>query len=157
MKKRSVNKLIFYIVSAEAVGFLSAVFSGGFNDFYLSREKPPLLPPAWVFPLVWIILYAVMGFSAGLIQNSDSEGYEKKQALRLYWIQLFVNFLWSIFFFRFEALTMASVTVIILFILILMMIYLFRKIIPLSGNINIPYLVWTAFATYLTIYISIQN
>ena len=97
MKKRSVNKLIFYIVSAEAVGFLSAVFSGGFNDFYLSREKPPLLPPAWVFPLVWIILYAVMGFSAGLIQNSDSEGYEKKQALRLYWIQLFVNFFLGLF------------------------------------------------------------
>ncbi|MDE6776108.1 MAG: tryptophan-rich sensory protein, partial [Ruminococcus sp.] len=141
MRKRSLNQLIFYIVSAEAVGFLSAVFSGGFNDFYLNREKPPLLPPAWVFPLVWIILYAVMGFSAYLIQNSDSEGYEKKRVLRVYWIQLAVNFSWSIFFFRLEALMAASVTVILLFLLIFLMIYLFRKISHFAGNINIPYLV----------------
>ncbi len=157
MKKHSIVDLLIYIVSAEAVGTLSALFSGGFGDFYTKYEKPPLLPPAWLFPVVWTILYALMGISAYLIKTSDGDDYSKSRALKLYWIQLAVNFSWSIVFFRFEALWAAVAVILLLLALIIAMILSFKKIRPSAAYINIPYLLWVTFASYLTIAIAIIN
>ncbi len=157
MKKHSIVDLLIYIVSAEAVGALSALFSGGFGDFYTKYEKPPLLPPAWLFPVVWTILYALMGISAYLIKTSGGDEYRESRALKLYWIQLAVNFSWSIVFFRFEALWAASAVILILLVLIIAMILSFKRIRPSAAYINIPYLLWVMFASYLTIAIAIIN
>jgi len=157
MKKYSTVDLLIYIVSAEAVGALSALFSGGFGDFFVKYEKPPLLPPAWLFPVVWTILYALMGISAYLIKSSGGDEPAKSRALKLYWIQLAVNFSWSIVFFRFEALWAAVVVILVLLALIIAMILSFKKIRPLAAYINIPYLLWVAFATYLTVAIAVIN
>ncbi len=157
MKKHSIVDLLIYIVSAEAVGALSALFSGGFGDFFTKYEKPPLLPPAWLFPVVWTILYALMGISAYLIKTSGGDEYTVSRALKLYWIQLAVNFSWSIVFFRFEALWAAVVVILVLLALIIAMILSFKKIRPSAAYINIPYLLWVTFASYLTIAIAIIN
>lgn len=157
MKKHSIVDLLIYIVSAEAVGALSALFSGGFGDFYTKYEKPPLLPPAWLFPVVWTVLYALMGISAYLIKSSGGDEYSVSRALKLYWIQLAVNFSWSIVFFRFEALWAAVAVILVLLALIIAMISSFKKIRPLTAYINIPYLIWVAFASYLTIAIAVIN
>ncbi len=154
MKKHNFIDIAIFVLSAELVGVVSALLSGGFGDFYDKFTAPPLLPPSWLFPVVWTILYAVMGFSAYLIYSSEAD---KTKCLVIYWAQLTVNFFWSIVFFRFEELWAGVVVILILLALIIAMINCFRKIRPLAALINIPYLIWVSFATYLTIAIAIIN
>lgn len=156
MKKNKLTDILIYILSAEAIGALSALFTGGYSDFFEKFERPPLQPPMWVFPVVWTILYAVMGYSAYLVSGSDDKAAAKR-ALKVYWIQLGVNFLWSIIFFRFENLWAAFAIVILLLILIIIMIILFRKVSPTAALINIPYLLWVIFAAYLNYQIAVIN
>ena len=143
--------LVLYILSTEVIGMSSGLLAGSFTEFFQKYEQPPLQPPAWVFPVVWIILYAVMGVSAHLIHYSDAAVRVKRKWLTIYWIQLIVNFLWSIIFVRFELLWLAVVDIAILLILIGAMILGFGKIKHIAGNINIPYFLWVAFATYLNV------
>ena len=126
--------LIIWIVGTELVGTLSALISGGnFSDFYNSLQQPPLAPPAWLFPVMWSILYALMGASAYLIWEKDDT--RKKGAIILYGAQLFANFLWSPVFFGLKSLKGATAVVIAMLILIIAMIISFLRI----------------FAAYLTI------
>ena len=154
-KKINVTDLLLFIVTAQLAGTVSALVSGGFSGFYLQLEKPPLSPPAWLFPVVWTVLYTLMGISAYLIYSSDDGG--GKKALAVYWAQLGVNFLWSIVFFRYMLLNAAVAVIILLLILIAVMIKMFRDIRPAAGYINIPYLAWVAFAAYLNIAFAIIN
>jgi tryptophan-rich sensory protein len=142
--------LIIWIVITELVGALSALISGGsFSAFYQALEKPPFAPPGWLFPVVWGILYALMGASAYLIQSSGDP--RRKAALLIYGSQLFVNFLWSPVFFRLKSLGGAAFIVSVLLILIITMIVSFSRIRKAAAVLNIPYLLWAAYATYLTI------
>lgn len=157
MKKRSLTEILIWIVGTELVGALSALLAGSFSDFFINNKEPPLLPPAWLFPVVWVILYAVMGFSAYLIQSSDKNRIDKKNALDFYFIQLALNFLWSIIFFRFEALWFALFEIVALLVTIIIMIIRFRRVDTFAGNLNIPYLIWVIFATYLNLATIIVN
>ncbi len=153
------NKLIdilLYVISAELIGVVSALLSGGFSGFFDVYIEPPLLPPAWLFPVVWTILYAVMGYSAYLV-SSASETKSVKYALSVYWVQLMVNFSWSIVFFRFESLWGALAVIVLLLILIIAMISAFRKVSSKAAYINIPYLLWVMFAAYLNLATAIIN
>ena len=156
-KKHSIPDIIIFILAAELVGALSALLSGGFSDFYEVYAKPPLLPPAWLFPVVWTILYAVMGLSAYLVYSAGTSASSEKSCLWIYWAQLAVNFSWSIVFFRFEALWLAFAVIVLLLILIVRMLLCFRKVSPLAAVINIPYLLWVLFATYLNLATAIIN
>lgn len=149
--------MLIYIISAEVIGAVSALLAGGFSDFFNKYEEPPLLPPGWLFPVVWTILYAVMGYSAYLVTHSYGETAQKKSALTIYWTQLALNFMWSIIFFRFEALWLAFVVIMALWVMIIAMILSFRKISPLAAYINIPYLLWVTFAAYLNLATAIIN
>ncbi|MBR4095920.1 MAG: tryptophan-rich sensory protein [Oscillospiraceae bacterium] len=157
MKKHNISDMLIYIISAEVIGAVSALLAGGFSDFFNKYEEPPLLPPKWLFPVVWTILYAVMGYSAYLVKHSYGETAQKKTALTIYWTQLALNFMWSIIFFRFEALWLAFVVIMALWVLIIAMIMSFRKISPLAAYINIPYLLWVTFAAYLNLATAIIN
>lgn len=157
MKKHNFWDIAIFILSAELVGTVSALLTGGFGDFYDKFTPPPFLPPSWLFPVVWTILYAVMGFSAYLINSSDADKTEKNKCLAIYWAQLAVNFSWSIVFFRFEELWAGVVVILILLSLIIAMINCFRKVSSLAAFINVPYLIWVLFATYLTISIAVIN
>ena len=157
MKKNSLTNLILFIVSAELIGVLSALFTGDFNGFFDKYKQPPFQPPSWVFPVVWTILFAAMGLSAYKIYVSSEEKPGVKTALSIYWAQLIINFSWSIVFFRFEALWSAVIIIIILLILIIAMIISFRKINKLAAYLNIPYLLWVMFATYLNIATAVIN
>lgn len=157
MKKHNISDMLIYIISAEVIGAVSALLAGGFSDFFNKYEEPPLLPPKWLFPVVWTILYAVMGYSAYLVKHSYGETAQKKTALTIYWTQLALNFMWSIIFFRFETLWLAFVVIMALWVLIIAMIMSFRKISPLAAYINIPYLLWVTFAAYLNLATAIIN
>jgi tryptophan-rich sensory protein len=116
MKKIKITDLLIFIVSAELVGVTSALLSGGFSGMYALMERPPLSPPGWLFPVVWTILYALMGISAFIVYNSDNNPIMRKKGLTAYVVQLVLNFLWSIIFFRFELYTLALIDLILLIV-----------------------------------------
>lgn len=146
MNIKNKSTLIIFILIPLAAGSLSALLSGN-SAAYLALNKPPLSPPSFLFPIVWTILYILMGISSYIIY--ESEDPEKNKALRLYFIQLFFNFLWSIFFFGFSMYLFAFLWLLVLIILIALMIYQFHKISPVAAYLQIPYLIWCLFAAYL--------
>lgn len=153
MKKHCISDILIYVLSAELVGATSALLSGGFSDFFNTYTEPPLLPPAWLFPVVWTILYALMGYSAYLVRREGCNGRQ----LAIYWAQLAVNFSWSIVFFRLQSLWGAFAVIIALLVLVALMIRSFAKVSRAAALINIPYLVWVGFATYLNLATAIIN
>lgn len=157
MKKEKLYGILFYIFTAEGIGALSALLAGNFSDFFLKYEEPPLLPPPWLFPVVWTALYALMGYSAYLVSRDDVSKDVKKNALTVYWIQLAFNFLWSVIFFRFELLWIGFIEIVLLLIAVCTMTVLFFRITPKAGWLNIPYVIWVAFATYLNLATAIIN
>lgn len=150
------TELFIFIVSAELVGALSALITGDFGSFFDRYASPPLMPPSWLFPVVWAVLYALMGISAYLIYFSDGNA-DKKRALWLYAAQLAVNFSWSIVFFKYERLWAGGAVIILLIILVMLMITAFKKINPIAAWLNVPYLLWLIFAAYLNIAIAVIN
>ena len=157
MKKRNLTDILIWVISAELVGVLSALLSGGFSDFYDRYIQPPLLPPSWLFPVVWTILYALMGYSAYLICSSEGGAKEKSAAIKAYIVQLALNFSWSIIFFRFEALWLAFGVIIALLAAVIVMTVRFYRIVPLAGYLNIPYIIWVTFASYLNLAAALLN
>lgn len=111
--------------------------------------KPPLSPPGWLFPVVWTILYTLMGISSYLIKTADADVETKSDALLIYNYQLVVNFLWSIFFFHFEWRLFSFFWILLLWVLIILMIRQFDKISQTAAYLNLPYLLWVTFAAYL--------
>ena len=126
---------------------------GGMEDFKL-LSKPLLNPPSIVFPIVWTILYILMGISYTLLLTSGTNTKETKMA---YFLQLFFNALWPILFFTLKWRLIALIWLIVLDILVLNMVIKFIKHNKLSGIIQIPYLLWVLFATYLNWAIYLLN
>ncbi len=155
MKKVKLTELLIFIFSTELIGVLSGIIAGNSFSLYPQFEKPPLSPPAWVFPLAWAVLYALMGASAYIVYYSDKEN--RKQNMILYFLQLAVNFLWSILFFRFHLIGISALVIFILLILVIKMAVQFGKSNKSAGYINIPYILWLVFALYLNIGILIIN
>lgn len=154
MQIPSKSTFIISILLPIAVGSLSALLSGNMST-YATLNQPPLSPPGFLFPIIWTILYILMGISSYIIYSSDSP--EKSSALRLYGIQLFFNFCWSIIFFRFNLYLFAFIWLIALVVLIILMIWQFYKISPKAAYLQIPYLVWCLFAGYLNLAIFLLN
>lgn len=151
------KNLIISLVISLGIGGLAGVLTSNSMDIFASLNKPPLSPPAIAFPIVWTILYTLMGISAYLIYESDADKAEKDKALSLYGFQLFFNFLWSIIFFNFRNILLAFGVLIILWLLIVAMIRAFNKISPVAARLQIPYLLWVTFAGYLNLAIYFIN
>jgi len=130
-----------------AVGALSALLTMGSMEDFSALRQPPLSPPGFLFPIVWTILYLLMGAGAAIVYLSGSPVQGK--ALKVYGLQLVVNFFWSIIFFAFGARLLALLWILLLLFLVIKMIMLFHKAVPLAAYLQIPYLLWILFATYL--------
>lgn len=139
--------LIVSILISVGVGALAAFFTRNSMEVYENLIQPPLSPPSWVFPVVWTILYILMGISAYLIYRSDS--FYRNSVLRIYAAQLIVNFFWTIIFFNLEMYFFAFLWLLLLLGLIILMIYSFSKINKTAAYLQIPYLLWVIFAGYL--------
>lgn len=131
------------------VGIVSGFLTRNAMQNFGELIKPPLSPPGWLFPIVWTILYTLMGISAYLIKISDANAEEKSDALMLYNYQLIVNFLWPIFFFNFEWYLFSFFWLLLLWFLVILMIRRFDKINQSAAYLNLPYLLWLTFAAYL--------
>ena len=138
------------------IGGLSALFTMmGMEDYRLA-EKPALTPPEIVFPIVWTILYTLMGISAARVWIA-SEDKGSNGGLMLYAIQLVVNFFWSIIFFTLQAYGFAFFWLLFLWLLVLLMIISFSKTDKIAAYLQVPYLLWLSFAGYLNFMIWILN
>ncbi len=157
MRKKYRTFIILISVSL-AIGGFSALLTSGNMQLFDEISKPPLSPPAFLFPVVWTILYILMGFSSAVVfEHRKFKKREAETGLILYGVNLFLNFFWSIIFFNFRAYTFAFVWLLILWSVILAMIAQFYKVNRLSAYLQIPYFIWVTFAGYLILGISILN
>ena len=149
--------LIGAIALPLVVGGISALISMGGMKHFEQINQPPLSPPGWLFPIVWTILYVLMGIATYLVLRAKKGEEQTVKALSVYAVQLAFNFMWSIFFFALELYTFAFLWLIVLFVLIAVTAVRFYKIEPRAAYLLIPYLVWVAFAGYLNLGVAILN
>lgn len=134
--KKLIKNIVLPVILGSIIGLIISPFMN-----YQDLNKPPLSPPGITFPVVWTILYIIMGYSF-YKQNEKNKP--------IYYTQLIVNLLWSIFFFVFKWYLFSSLWIILLIILVIIMIKKFYEENKISGLLNIPYLIWLIFAAYLS-------
>lgn len=146
-------KPLFYLFFPLLIGGIVGFIISPHIDYNV-LNKPPLAPPSILFPIAWSIIYLLMGISYFILKkrNQDTE-----QISKIYYTQLFVNALWSIFFFFLKWRFFSILWIILLDILVILMIRSFYQKEKVSAYLNIPYLLWILFATYLTIGIYVLN
>lgn len=154
MKNKTPGTFIISILIPVAVGSVSSLLSGNMS-VYQSLNKPPLSPPGFIFPVVWTILYILMGVSSYIIYLSQSPTREK--ALKIYAVQLAINFFWSILFFRFSQYFLSFLWLVLLIAAIIIMIKQFYQIHPSAALLQVPYLLWCIFAAWLNFMIFYLN
>ena len=141
--KNLIKNILIPVIMGSVIGLIISPFMN-----YQDLNKPPLSPPGIVFPIVWTILYIIMGYSS-YKQNEQNK--------TIYYTQLIVNGLWSIIFFIFKWYLISTIWIILLIILVTIMIYKFYKENKIAGLINIPYLIWLFFALYLSFGVYLLN
>jgi len=137
---------IVFTMSIGAIGGIAT--ASGVNDWYLTIVKPSFNPPNFLFGPVWSLLYLLMGISFYLILQAPKTKL-RNQAIYIFLFQLGLNFLWSFIFFKFQLLALAFVEILFIWISILGMILIFRRINKTASNLQIPYLLWVSFASVL--------
>jgi len=142
------------IVFTFVVGSFFSFFIPNSRGFYSSLEKPPLSPPGILFPIVWSVLYILMGISLYIVSEYE---YRKEENYLIYIIQLVVNSLWTLLFFGFNLPLLSFLWILLLIVLVIVMIISFYKTNKWAGILNIPYLLWLMFAAYLNFGIYLLN
>lgn len=154
IKKLILN--LFYLFFPLIVGKLSSLLTSGYEDIYMTLNKPPLSPPRFIFGFVWTIIFLLIGISYLLLKNK-TEGYDISNASFWYYMQLIINFFWSIFFFKNQALSFSFIWIVFLLITVVVTFIKFKKFNKISAYLFIPYIIWIIFAGYLNLSIAILN
>lgn len=168
MDKNKWKSLLISLTISLGTGVVSAILTmGGMRD-YADLYKPPLSPPGWLFPVVWTILYILMGVAAWLVLETGRAGVsgtpqEKEQkaeavrlGLTLYGIQLLLNGAWSLLFFNQKMYFLAFADLLLLWLAIYLTIQQFKQVNRIAALLLVPYLVWVTFAGYLNLAIAVQ-
>lgn len=155
--KINLKKLLICILIPLIAGGLSTLTVGSDIKIYGTVIQPPLAPPSWLFPLVWTLLYILMGISLYLVRSSNADDYSVKSATAVFAVQLFLNFIWSPVFFKMRLFLAAFFILTALLVAVIVMTVRFYKISKPAGLLQIPYIIWLAFAGYLNIGIYILN
>ncbi len=151
------KKLILCLAIPLFFGILAAIITKGDMNVYETLNQPPLSPPAIVFPIVWSILYILMGISLYLIVMSDKRGDERSCVLLAFALQLFLNFIWSPIFFSAREFFVALIVLILLLAAVIIQTALMSKINKKAAYLQIPYIIWLCIALYLNIGILALN
>lgn len=149
MKKVNIKKLIISIGIPLILGFIVGLITRNSMEEFKLLNKPKLSPPGYLFPIVWSILYILMGISSYLINSKKSK--------EVYYFSLFFNLFWSIIFFTLKLRLVAFLWLVVLVILVIKMIILFYKENKTAGLLQLPYLLWLLFAGYLNLSIYLLN
>lgn len=157
MKKQTRIYIISVAISLGA-GIVSALLTRGNMNIYEEVSTPPLSPPSFLFPVVWTVLFVLMGISAAMVLTTGTSPLlKRKNALSVYGMSLFFNFFWSIIFFNLRAFLFAFVWLLVLLALIILTIVKYFKINRTAAYLQIPYALWVTFAGYLNLGIFILN
>ena len=149
MSRSNITKLAISLLLPLSAGAVAGMFtSQAVPTWYASLNRPSFNPPNWVFGPVWTSLYILLGISFFLVWKEEASK-ERNLAIKVFSIQMLLNFAWSFLFFYFSLIGAALIEIILLWISIVAMIYLFYKIKPFAAYLNIPYLLWVSFATIL--------
>ena len=140
-----------------AVGGLSALFTMGSMQDFAALKQPPLSPPGWLFPVVWTVLFVLMGIASYLVLETASGVEAKKSAFKAYFLQLGFNFMWSIIFFPLGAYEVAFAWLLALLGLIVITTLKFYNINKDAAILMLPYILWVSFAGYLNLAIAYLN
>lgn len=157
LNKKTIKKYIICILIPVLTGIFSVLLTGGPMKLYAELHKPFFAPPAILFPIVWTILYILMGIGSGNIMLSNARSREKAPAYLWYLLQLVLNFCWPILFFHFKAFKLSFVWIALLWYAVFRMILAFFKVDKHAAALQIPYLLWVTFATLLNLTIAILN
>ena len=155
--KTKLKRLIVCLALPLIIGGLSALLSGPGMELFASLEQPPLSPPGWLFPVVWTLLYLMMGLASCLVLESGGERKQISAALTLYGVQLAVNFFWSIFLFNMQLYLFSFFWLVLLWCLILATLISFYQLSKPAGLLLVPYLLWVTFAGYLNLASALLN
>lgn len=147
--------LVLNLLPPILVGILGAVLTRNSGQVYANLNRPPLSPPAIVFPIVWSILYILIGIAAFLAEHKDCKYYKASRAV--YYIGLVLNLLWPILFFTLGLYTLALVELILLWVVVAINAILFYFCNEKAGYLMIPYIIWLSFAAYLNIGVVFLN
>lgn len=156
MDKSKLKVYGLFILITEAVGTVAGLLTTLGMEKYSAVEKPALTPPEIVFPIVWTILYALMAVGAARVWLTE-ESEEKDKGLKLYVVQLGMNFLWSILFFNFQAYSLSFFWLLGLLLVIVLMTLTFYKSDRIAAYLQIPYILWVSFAGYLNFMVWLLN
>lgn len=154
--KINLKLMTFCLALPLAVGAVSGFLTRNSMSVFQLLKKPPFSPPGWLFPVVWTILFVLMGIASYLVITSN---FSKQQvnALKAYGAQLIVNFFWPIFFFNYKLYSFSFLWLVLLWILIVITIKCFYQVSKKAAYLLIPYLIWVTYAGYLNLFISILN
>ena len=149
MQKHSLRTYFIWVIFTEAVGAASAWLTRGSMQVYQNEIiQPTLSPPGIVFPIVWTVLFALMGIGAARVYLAPPSA-GRSRALAVYFLQLAFNFGWSIIFFNMQRFGFALLWLAALWLLILLMLRAFGRVDKCAARLQIPYLLWVSFAAYL--------
>lgn len=156
---QKVLRIALVVMTCLVIGYLSGMVTReSITTWYPTLIKPVFNPPNWIFAPVWTSLYIMMGVAGGLVWNKlDGNETLVKKAFLFFIIQLALNALWSLIFFKLHNLLLASIEVVLLLLMIFETYNQFKKIDKIAGLLLIPYLAWVSFATILTISIWYLN
>lgn len=155
MKNR--RNLILCLSVPLLTGALSAFLTRNAMEQFERLNKPPLSPPGWLFPVVWTILYLMMGAASYLVRRSGGPRRAVNEALTLYAVQLGFNFLWTVLFFNMGRYLFAFFWLAVMWVLILAAALRFYRLSKAAGYLMVPYLLWVAFAGYLNLGVYLMN
>ena len=145
------------ILVAEGAGALSGWLSrDGAKAYSATIVQPPLSPPPLAFPVVWGILFALMGVSAARMWRAPPSG-ARTRGLAIFGVQLAFNFCWSLLFFNLQAFGFSLLWLLVLWALILWMLLTFRQVDRWAARLQLPYLLWVTFAAYLNLGVWVLN
>lgn len=155
---QKIKPFVLSVLISLGVGGLSALLTQGSMDFYESINKPPLAPYGFLFPIVWTVLFLLMGISAALVWKDREKNREGARCgIASYGFSLVFNFFWSILFFNGRAFLFSFFWLLILLFLIGRSILCYKKVSPVAAYLQLPYFLWVSFAGYLNFAIYLLN
>ena len=158
MKRNDALRLVAAIVLCELVGAAGSIFTlSSIPTWYATLQKPSFSPPTWLFGPAWTILYALMGISLYLVWSNGTKNANAKTAMKIFGIQLFLNFLWSFLFFGLKSPLYGLIEIILLWISIVVSILKFYKISKNAAYLLLPYILWVSFAMLLNFFVFVLN
>ncbi len=151
MKAIQISKLFVSLLLPLGIGAIAGIFTAkDIPEWYATLHQPTFNPPNWVFGPVWTTLYILLGISFFMVWKLEANK-ERNRAILIFIAQLLLNFAWSFFFFYFKRIGVALIDIVALWLMIVVMLVHFHRLKPLAMYINIPYLLWVAFATALNV------